>query len=285
MILGLSKTQFNNDLKRRESEIAVIQNSSPNKEVFISALLEAFDNLNLSEYDRLVLEATLCQPKFDMLKIELALAANTSQMLNLGKIGLAKIFDDLQYEDTETSNLVHPNEYKFSNIFGSTWDAHSVYRAIVPFIFCLNPLEFRYEAVRVQDFQIFIYNACLDVAYRVKGLNQEYFNDSADVLVDKIMKCLYEDAIGSETRGIETFFNNFIKYMTTNKWYFDGAQVYDDFVTILEEFCIKVITEFETIFSHSYVRIAIYMRFKLFRYRINPNYDQEFYSVGYKEVK
>lgn len=280
MIVAISKHKFYDDIKEQERIIEEIQKSSPTTESFISRLLEMYDNLHLDEYNTLVLGTTLNQTKYDMLKIELALAANTSQMVNLCKVGLGRIFEDLQYIKSEAMNLVKPQDHDFRYIFSSVWDLHSVSRSLVPFIYHLDPTEFSNSCDKLYDFQLGIYNRCLDATYRIKRLGTDYFTDREDVLVNKILTCLYEDAIGSETRGVETFFNNFVKYMTTNQWHFDGAQAYDDFVSILDMLCIEIMNDFENIFSHSPVRIAIYMRFKVFRYRVNPHYDEEFYKLG-----
>ncbi len=280
MIVAISKHKFYDDIKEQERIIEEIQKSSPTVENFISRLLEMYDNLNLDEYNTLVLGTTLNQTKYDMLKIELALAANTSQMVNLCKVGLGRIFEDLQYIKTVAMSLVKPQFHDFRYMFSGVWDLHSVCRSIVPFIYNLDPIDYENNSDKLYDFQIHIYNKCLDAVVKIKGLGTEYFNDPDDVLVEKILKCLYEDAIGSETRGVEVFFNNFVKFMTTSQWHFDGAQAYDDFVTILDMLCIDIMNDFETLFSHSPVRIAIYMRFKVFRYRVNPHYDEEFYKLG-----
>lgn len=280
MILAFSKEKFRNAIATEELMIQSIQSTSPTLECFISKLLERFDNIQLSEYDIMVISTALGQTKYDMLKIELALAANTSQMANLCKLGFGRLFSDLQYVNTNAMALVKPQEHSFGNIFGGVWDVHSVCRSIVPFIYNLDPIEFNDSCDKIYDFQLGIYNKCLDATYRIKKLSSEYFSDDARILVDKILRCLYEDAIGSETRGVETFFNNFVKYMTTNQWYFDGAQTYDEFVTILDVMCNEIMNEFEIKFSHSPIRIAIYMRFKAFRYRVNPHYDEDFYKIG-----
>ena len=280
MILALSRQKFYNDIRDHELLIQDIQNQSSSLYDFVSRLLEFYDNLTLDEYQTLIFSTALNQPKYDMLKIELALAANTSQMVNLCKIGVGRLFDDLQYIKSDAMKLIKPQDHDFRSMFSSVWDLHSVCRALVPFIYNLDPTEYVDNSDRLYDFQIGIYNRCLDATFRIRHLGEDYFIDSPSILVDKILKCLYEDAIGSETRGVETFFNNFVKFMTTSKWHFDGAQAYDDFVSILDVLCIDIMNEFETLFSHSPVRISIYMRFKAFRYRVNPHYDEDFYKIG-----
>lgn len=279
MIVALSKQKFFDDIRQHEQIISNMIETAPTFDDFIGNMLTMYDNLQLDEYQMMVLSTTLNQPKYDMLKIELALAANTSHMVNLCKLGFGRLFDDLQYVKSEAMNLVKPQDHDFRYIFSSVWDLHSVSRSLVPFIYHLDPTEFSNSCDKLYDFQLGIYNRCLDATYKIKRLGTDYFTDREDVLVNKILTCLYEDAIGSETRGVETFFNNFVKYMTTNQWHFDGAQAYDDFVSILDMLCIEIMNDFETIFSHSPVRIAIYMRFKIFRYRVNPHYDEEFYKL------
>lgn len=280
MILGVSKSKFLNDVAMHDRLLLELQEQSISKDDFITKVLDMYDNLKIPQYELLIMATVLSQAKYDMLKIELALASNTSHMVNLCKVGLGRLFDELQYQDSSVMSFVMPSFYPVTAMFNTSWDLYSVYRSIVPFIFKLNPLEFKYDSDAIQDFQIFIYNRCLLAVHNLQYNYPDYFNEPSSVIVDRIMNCLYEDAIGSDTRGIETFFNNFVKYMTTQLWSFNGADAYDNFVEMMDRFCSDVINEFEMRFSHRKFRIAIYMRFKLFRYRVNPKYDQEFYTYG-----
>lgn len=288
-MIPFSKRQFITDINKEEKELMSLyhryNDPGDNDINFIELVLERYSNLKCDEYGEFVVSSTLSQPKFDTLRILMCLSANTEQLDAIIRFGLSRLIEDFQNMSSGIYQLIKPQQFTFGDVFSSMYDLSSVCRAVVSFIYYLNYLEFGYQAQKLQDFQIEIYNECVVLVYSLMDLHPEYFqNIPVDDFVSGILKCIYNDAICGEN-GTEIFLDTLVGNVNSDDWYFNGAQVYDDFISNLDVFCWNVIKKFDTEFSYSPFRLGVYMNFKIFTLQHKETYVNKYATAPVEEVE
>lgn len=283
MIQNLTKSQL---IKETTTELDVIrrvlERNNTSLDDAASVILARYEFTNWSQiepYRILAYSNTWNYYILDQLKLHMILISNCNQMRILSILGMERIYIDLQDPYSQLWNIVNPQMYNFSTIFKMFTDVNSVLRAIVPFIYWGNPLDFPQYSDSILDIQYFIFNQFLDMSVKLRERYPDYFNDSLDTLTYKLLEVMYNDAIGNDSNGMEVFFNYFVEGKDSISLTYDGASVLDDLISLSNVACYNVIDYFENRLQNVKVRLAIYMRYKMFRYASGKDVVDDFYLM------